>query len=285
MRSVQLNDIPKYDHRLLDLILSADKPTKPRSDDEIDREFDKESWGRMLSAVKEKRPTSIEEIDALYYDENEDTLISIKDELLLTKQKSAYQMLIEIFEENLLNIEKGPNHYAELGCGYGSKILNLMKRSSFKGKTFSAVDYTKNGQDLTSILANILGQNIDVGFVDFNKQLIDKKCIPEDSVIFTSYALHYIRELNIEFWNFIDNWRPRAFVAFEPCFELYDETTTLGLLRKKYHLKNRYTKNIASSFNDFCQQKHKRFRILPNVFGLNPLLPISVLTYEANQEK
>ena len=282
MRSVQINDIPKYDHRLLDLLLSAAEQTEPRSDEEIDREFDKESWGRILSAVEEKKPTSIEEIDALYYDENEDLLISINDELLLTKQKPAYQMLIEIFEENLLNIEKDSNHYAELGCGYGSKIFNLMKRRSFKGKTFSATEYTKNGKDLTSLLANILGLNIDVGYVDFNKQLIDKECIPKGSVIFTSYAIHYIRELDIEFWSFIDNLQPKAFVAFEPCYELYDDTTMLGLLRKKYHLKNRYTKNIASSFNEFCQQKEKSYRILPNVFGLNPLLPISVLTYEAN---
>ena len=284
MRSVQINDIPKYDFRLVDLILSTNKPTEPRSDDEIDREFDKESWGRMLSEVEEKKPTSIEEIDALYCDKNEDLLISIKDELFWTKQKSAYQILIEIFEENLLNIAKGTNHYAELGCGYGSKIFNLMKRPSFRNKTFSAVEYTNNGQHLTALLAHILGQNIDVGHVDFNKQLIDKKCIPKDSIIFTSYALHYIRELNIEFWDFIDNLQPRAFIAFEPCYELYDDTTTLGLLRKKYHLKNRYTKNIASTFNDFCQQKQKRFRILPNVFGLNPLLPISVLIYEAKLE-
>ena len=42
MRSVQINDIPKYDYRLLDLILSTHKPNKPRSDEELDREFDKD---------------------------------------------------------------------------------------------------------------------------------------------------------------------------------------------------------------------------------------------------
>ena len=54
MRSVQINDIPKYDYRLLDLILSTHKPNKPRSDEELDREFEEESWGILLSEVQEK---------------------------------------------------------------------------------------------------------------------------------------------------------------------------------------------------------------------------------------
>ena len=155
----------------------------------------------------------------------------------MTKQNSAYQLLIEIFEENLLSVEKGADHYVELGCGYGSKIFNLMKRPSFQNKKFSAVEYTRKGQELTSLLANKLGQDIDIGYVDFNKQSIDEKCVPKGSIVFTSYSLHYIRDLNIEFWNFIDNLQPRAFIAFEPCFELYDDTTTLGLLRKNIILK------------------------------------------------
>ena len=102
--------------------------------------------GYTLIRGTRKKLTSIEEIDALYNDNPDDLLISVKDELFLTKQNSAYQLLIEIFEENLLSVEKGADHYVELGCGYGSKIFNLMKRPSFQNKKFSAVEYTRKGQ-------------------------------------------------------------------------------------------------------------------------------------------
>ena len=104
--------------------------------------------GYTLIRGTRKKLTSIEEIDALYNDNPDDLLIPVKDELFLTKQNSA-SLLIEIFEENLLSVEKGADHTLNL-VGLRGKIFNLMKRPSFQNKKFSAVEYTRKGQELTT---------------------------------------------------------------------------------------------------------------------------------------
>ena len=281
MKEVLLNDFPMFDNRVSNLVLDTKTDLVPRNNQDVEREFNTESWGTLFKSVKELKPSLIREIDDLYANPKDDIVISIKDKLFHTTQREAYAKLIEIFSDHLLSIEGEYLHFVEMGCGYGSKIFNLMELPQFKTKTFSATEFTTNGQHLTSLISKLLGKEINVGFVDFNERIADKQSVPNNSVIFTSYALHYIDEINVEFWNFIDSFKPRAVVAFEPCFELYGSESLLGIMQQKYHHENRYTKNITSSLREFCNLKKKKLKILPNVFGLNPLLPISILIYES----
>tara|TARA_B100001093_G_C26852225_1_gene1025615 strand:+ start:3023 stop:3871 length:849 start_codon:yes stop_codon:yes gene_type:complete len=279
MIEIPLNDLPLFDKRIPNLIQDTKMDLLPRENKDIEREFNKESWGKLLKSVKELKPSVISEIDDLYANPKDNIVISIKNKLFHTTQREAYAKLIGIFSEHLLGIKGEYIHFVEMGCGYGSKIFNLMELPQFKTKTFSATEFTANGQLLTSTISKLLGKEINVGYVDFNAKIADKQSVPDNSVIFTSYSLHYIEELDIEFWNFIDGFNPKAIVAFEPCFELYGRETVLGIMQQKYHHENRYTKNITSSLQEFCNLKNQKLKIIPNVFGLNPLLPISVLIY------
>ena len=280
MIEILLNELPKLNNRIIDLINSKSNRQSPRTHQDIDREFNVESWGKLLADVRKSNPTSIGEIDDLYCAPEEELVISIEDKLFLTNQKYAYDKFIEVLAHNLLRVNGNPGHFVEMGCGYGSKIFNLMQSPDFEQKTFSATEITENGKRLTSLISELLGYDIVVGHVDFDTRMADVQTVPEDSVIFTSYALHYANNLDIDFWTFIDSFKPKAVVAFEPCYELYGTETLLGLLRGKYHRENCYTKNIVSSLREFCDIKNKHLQILPNIFGLNPLLPISVLIYE-----
>ena len=145
--------------------------------------------------------------------------------------------------KNLLSLNGKSEHFVEMGCGYGSKIFNLMQLPDFKQKTFSATELTENGRRLTSLISQLLGNEIPVGHVNFDTRVADVDSVPENSVIFTSYALHYANNLDVDFWDFIASFKPKAVVAFEPCFELYETKSVLGLMRQKYHQENRYTEH------------------------------------------
>ena len=84
----------------------------------------------------------------------------------------------------------------------------------------------------------------------------DVEIVPEDSVIFTSYALHYANNLDIDFWTFINSLKPKA-VAVEPCFELYGTETLLDCCAENITTKIATLKKTVSSLREFCNLKQQ----------------------------
>ena len=122
MIEILLNDLPMFDNRLSNLVLNTKTDLTPRNNQDVEREFNRESWGTLLKSVKELKPSLIREIDDLYDNPKDDIVISIKDKLFHTTQREAYTKLIETFSDHLLSIEGEHLHFVEMGCGFGSKI-------------------------------------------------------------------------------------------------------------------------------------------------------------------
>ena len=135
--------------------------------------------------------------------------------------------------------------------------------------------------ELIKLLAKKQECNIIAGRCNFySKGLADFK-IPCEAVIFTSYATMYIPEISADFVKSVCELNPSVVISVEPCYEHYSDETLLGMMRSRYIQVNDYNRNLVSLLHE--QQRLGKIIILEeqiNVFGINPLLPASILVWK-----
>ena len=118
-----------------------------------------------------------------------------------------------------------------------------------------------------------------IGHCDFRALTIEDMSIPENAVIFTSYAALYVPLLSAGFVDLLARLKPRAVVHFEPCYEYYDEQALHGLMCRRYIELNDYTRNFVTIIEAARLDGSISVRVRKNVMGNNPLLPISIIEW------
>ena len=142
-----------------------------------------------------------------------------------------------------------------------------------------AFEYTQNGRDLISVLAKALGRETIIGHCDFRTMQVGDATIPENAIIFTSYAVHYVPQLDSGFLDFLAAFKPRAVVHFEPCYEYFSEDSLHGLMCRRYVELNDYNRNLATLIEARKRGGNASIRVRENVLGSNPFLPTSVIEW------
>ena len=280
---ISFDEIAKYSQwpsRLLSLV-----PFQAlyKSSAEVKREFGDEKWGRLFDAFKEKSVLALEDIEAMEQDlDNEIPCYEKSLGFFLTRARQANAQQIKIYESVLSKYAKNSNGLVELGAGYGSKIFRLSNLPIMKNLPLAAAEYTQSGCNLINLLAQKTDKSIKVGHCDFTQLHVSGIDIPEKSIIFTSYSVHYVPKLKAEFVDFLNNFKPRVVVHFEPCYEYFNPNSLHGLMCKRYMELNGYTTNIASSIIKGCNRIGASIEIEKNVFGANPFLPFSIIKWSPN---
>jgi hypothetical protein len=211
-------------------------------------------------------------------------LCSIEGSLELLSAKEAHQRYIDLVE-NVLTPYLPASALVELGAGYGNIILALGKRQPLAEMRIIAGEYTASGVELIERLARAEGVKIEVGHCDFALPTIADFFIPENAVIFTSYATPCVPKLPTEFVTALSAYRPQAVVNIEPCYEYCDTKSLLGLMRRRYIEVNDYNTNLLTLLYD--RRQEGLIRILeerPCVFGSNPLLAASVIVWAPEKQ-
>ena len=67
---------------------------------------------------------------------------------------------------------------------------SLIRSAAWFGLDLIALEYTKSGCDLMNLIGEKTGKDIKVSFCDFNTLDFGGVQIPENAIIFTSYAIH-----------------------------------------------------------------------------------------------
>lgn len=276
---IVLEDLPKYTDWPKRLLALESFSVKYKTEKEVLREFNQDKWGQLLKQARGMSKPSLVEIERGLVDF--ETLMPCYDAggFYLANERQLLDMHLDLFADVLRPHLEGASCLVELGAGYGSKLLSLGQREGFSKLPLLAGEYTESGRELISILADSLKKPIAVGYCDFREMKIDGLEIPEDALIFTSYAVHYVPELSKDFVGFLRRLNPRAVVHFEPCYEHYDMDSLHGMMCRRYMELNDYTRNLAS----VIEASHKRgeisLRTRKNVLGSNPFLPISVVEW------
>lgn len=275
-----INDLPRFSPwpaRLLGLGRWEQRCKTPQ---EIHREYELEKWGPLLARIQgAKREVSLEEVDGWVLNDIPVSLRSIGRKLELLSAVETHHRYKDLVQD-VLGSYLPASALVELGAGYGSVILSLAKRESFAGMRIIAGEYIASGLELIRRLAQTQGLEIEAGYCDLASPIVTDLAIPENALIFTSYAACYVPKLKADFVEALSAFRPLAVVLIEPCYEHCDSNTLLGLMRRRYIEVNDYNTNWVTLLHD--QQQRGLITILeerPAVFGMNPLLAASIVAW------
>jgi hypothetical protein len=276
---VNLNDLPKYSNLPRRLLLSSEADTKSKNKAEVLREFNEDKWGELLVKLNKSEIKSLEYADSLYTNASAEIIGFENGDFFLTNEKLMLEKYINLYADVLGKYINSASALVELGAGYGSKLIGLSKHNKLSCKRFYAGEYTNAGQTLIKMISNYEKIDISVGYCDLNKMEIADLEIPANAVIFTSYSTHYTPANPEDFVSFIARFSPRAVVHFEPLYETHDEETMFGLMCRRYIELNDYSKNFKSIIESGCARLNYKCKLTPNIIGLNPFLPISILEW------
>lgn len=283
MREITLNDFPKYSKWAARLLTLRKFPRQARTIERIDRDYDKNKYAKCLRYYLENPKRSIIDVKKFeflgdLYDKIHSLRICIskKDRLFLT----SYDKVMEIWEKLLFNTFEGSLNgeeiIIELGCGYGYNLSLLAKE--FPSKTFLGGEYSVNAVTLANKLFK-MHKKISVttfNYYDSKWNMLEK--LDRKAVIFTSHSIEQLPIAKSVLKNFIKyKTKIKEVIHLEPTFELYNESTFLGMMRKKYTFMNDHNRDIISSLKSL---KVKFIRLEPCVFGRNPLNPTSIIKWK-----
>lgn len=275
-----INDLPLFSPWPVRLLGLEPWAQKYKTKEELVREYEHEKWGSLLSKVQsEIDNVSLDRVEKWMIYDSPDVLCSIQNKLKLVSSYEAHQKYINLIEKTLKQFLPASS-IVELGCGYGSIIIHLAKNMSHRSIPFLAAEYTKSGKFLTGILSKADKLSLALGHCDFTAKELTELSIPDNAIIFTSYATHCIPKLKVHFIEELIKFNPKVVIHFEPCYEHCNTDTLLGLMRKRYIEMNDYNTNLVTLIHSYEQrQKIKIVSEKPTVFGKNPLFAASIIAW------
>lgn len=280
IREVFLNDLAKYSEWPRRLLSLEPYAVRSKTEEEVLREYQDEKWGRLLQQFQLLEKPTLNDVERLERDPH--TLAPYYDNgrFYLANPKQVVTRHLELYAQVLAPYTAEASCLVELGAGYGSKIFGIAQQNGFSRLPLIAGEYTEAGRELISRLSSNLRKSIDVGHCDFRKLELNDIEIPENAIIFTSYAVHYVPELSHKFIGFLSRLKPKVVVHFEPCYEYYNNETLHKIMCRRYTELNDYNRNLVCIIDAAQKQNIITARVRENVIGANPFMPISVIEWE-----
>jgi len=280
MKKISLSDISTYSpwpDRLTGLEKFA---IREKTDKEVRREFETEKWNQLLQQCKSSSNLTIDTVERLFSDLSLEMPYYDNGKFYIDTYGNILERHLDLYANALAPHADGASALVELGAGFGSKLLHLSKREPFKDLPLVAGEYASTGRDVMELLNESSERKIKVGHCDFRSLEIDDGLVPEGAIIFTSYAAHYVPQLDNAFADYLLALKPKVIVHFEPIFETMDRDSEYGKMCRKYIELNDYTKNLLQVLKKSeIQGKIKILNIEPNCLSTSPFLPISILQY------
>ncbi len=283
-RRASLDDLPRYSPwpaRLLGLAPWS-PTTKTRS--EIIREFEREKWRPLLERYRAERSAGrnvgLDDVDSWFIPSpTADLLVTIDDEWLFMSGVECRRRYVELIAKTLERIAPG-RPVVELGAGYGGALFHVL-RSSSSFDSGVGLEMCEGGIELMRELAVSERLVVETGYCDISSPEITKaELVPEGAVLLTSYATSYVPTLAAAFVERISSFRPTAVVQFEPFYETAAGDGLLSLLRRRYIEVNGYDRQYLTLLRS--EAARGRIEIIheaANAFGVNPLLPASIVAW------
>jgi len=247
---------------------------------EVLREFEKETYKKIYKRIKNKKNISLTEVERMQ------AAYAIKSPFVYLNNyyygtgKEKLKKTLTIYAKTIKPHLKDASALVELGAGYGSKIFGLAELLKVRKIPLYAFELTRSGQKILEVLSSKLEKKLLSGFCDLRTGKLAKIKIPQNSIIFTSYALHYVPNGSLErVYNFLCDQDAKSIIHFEPCSIKHKKMTIQNKLCNKYLKINNYNSQIL----DFLQEKERNkqidLKVQKNIFGSNPLLPFSIIEW------
>lgn len=280
-----VEDLPRFSPWPARLLGLAEWQQRKKTSTEVTREFDREKWGKLLDRYRANGgKATIDIVEAWMLESIAPSLCTIGDRFELLTAAQALHRHHEVVAQTLHDLLPAKS-IVELGAGFGSVIMRLAVDSRFHGASMCAAEFSNSGVELMRQLAASAGINLPIGHCDLSSDALTDLFVPDGSIVFTCMAAHYVPHIEDKFVTAFCEFRPKAVVHFEPCYEHCDPQTLTGALRRRYIELNDYNRNLISLLHQHAAAGAIRIvKEVPAVIGVNPLLPISILVWEPRGE-
>lgn len=278
---ILLNDLPKYSPQVRELLFASEEHIRYKTPKEVIREYNDEKWGSVWSFIKQNPDACLQDVNQHLFDDSKKFLVYQKGEYIEQLFENACENQILIMQSTLQKYIDQAESLVELGAGYGFIILNLIKRMKNDHISYFAGEYAVNGiRSIAAIAANEKIK-IEVDSCDFRELTLGPTFNKvKRSVVFTSFALTCIPEISRNFIQYIRRLDPLYCVHFEPCYEHHDPLSLQGLLCRRYIEMNDYNRNLVGILHEAKERGELEIISEEKIcFGINPLLPMSVIVW------
>lgn len=285
MTEFTVDDLARYSLWPARLLGLSPWETRTKTPLEIEREFGTEKWGKLLQrATASAGDTRLDTVNEWSREGAASTLVSVGKDLVEMTPRESHTAYLNFIAKQL-EAYLPATALVELGCGYGSVILDLARRPGFSQLPLFAADFTTSGPALASIIAEAEGIQLTTGSCDLSRNPVTDMPVPAGALVFTAYAAQYVEELSAGFIGGLAALRPKAVVHIEPVLEHCDTRTVLGLLRRRYIEANGYNRNLVTVLQEEAARGGIRLlqEKLP-AFGPNPLLAASVIAWVPEED-
>lgn len=261
-------------------MISLKKKFFKKNTSSVLREFNKEKWKKILPMVKNQK-INIEDIDNLFLDLKKKRKFFLNNTIQFDSNKNILNKHINTYSKVLKKFYSSKDTIVEMGAGYGSKLIRLKKKNVFKNANMIGLDISENGLSVLKLLSK---NKINTGYCNFFNYKIKNIKIPKKSIIFTSYALHYVPKYTSRIIKFFKKISPKIVINFEPIFEINNTTRLLDKKIQKYIKKNNYNQNFLSCLiNAEKKNEIKILKIKKNILSINYLLPVTMIIWKFNK--
>ncbi|MDD5544361.1 MAG: hypothetical protein PHX83_14425 [Acidobacteriia bacterium] len=283
--SISLNDLPQWSPWPARLLGINPFSVSARTIEKVDSEYDKDKYAKCLEFyLHSEHALTPDDVKWTEFssDASAEVCISEGNALFVTTLGEGlsryYDLIVNTMEQALENCKT----IVELGAGYGYNLWMLKQRMHHQVR-FLGGECSANAIQLASLLyKNRVEGNYPVSVLPFNfydahsYSFLDSEDSP--MVIFTSHSVEQCpRSAMILDSLFRYREKIKAVFHFEPCFEAYDQTL-LGLMRHCYAEVNDYNRDLLSELR--MRSYIRILNLQPNVFGINPLNPTSIIKWE-----
>ncbi len=278
---INLDDLPLHTPWVARLLASGESK-KAKTEEQILREYSVDKWGALLNRWKDN-PCDLDVVREWECSPDLMCACSVHQDLVLMRKKGAHETHVALIERVLA--DSPSRHLVEIGCGYGSVLLEIARRGHVQYDSISGIEYTAEGAVLAAGLAKRHGLTVNIGKGDFASPGISDLAIPPDADIFTSFSFAYVSDSRNALRNLIAV-APRRVLHFEPIFQHCPETTTLGLLQRRYMDLNDYNSTLLPELKQLeVDGEVELLHEEPVVFGGNCLLPASVVAWRPARKR
>tara|TARA_Y100000589_G_scaffold131964_1_gene125742 strand:- start:3398 stop:4270 length:873 start_codon:yes stop_codon:yes gene_type:complete len=252
-----------------------------KTSESIIREFDSQKYKLLLDIIEKDKNATLETIEKAE-DGNKSIDIFFKNKHFLAKSNCLRNAIKHTFTDSLRFLKSRSQYESiiEFGCGYGSKILSIMK-NEHKNYKYYAVDISYNGLKILVELAKRNNLSIQTIKHDFHTNNLLSLSFPR-SLLITSYNLHYWKEFTFKDIKNIMKIGIISGIHIEPCSDLIYKNKNINerynKLSLEYIIKNGYTQNIGNAF--IKAEKEGLINLdISNYFIGSGFLPASIIKW------
>ena len=269
------------------LIMFGKLKNLEKTSENIIREFNNEKWRDLKELLKSKPNSKLEDLELCEDGVKEQYIFLNNCHLIAPPNWLREANKIDLIKSiSTIQNKKSIKQIVEIGAGYGSKIISIMKSGEIPDYIeYIALDISENGLNICNQIAKRNNLIIKTINFDYLKGKFSELKLDKETLIFSCYGIHYKNEFTCnDILDFI-NSGVKGGVHIEPCSDLLDdlEDKLYAKLALKYITQNNYTLNIGRAFKEAEKKGLINLNIDKKVSGLG-LLPAWIIKWTIKEK-